>query len=152
MIFSLTNKEHTKTELNRAIMAKNAGDLDSAREILNELVVAFGDSDGKVAAIIHGELGFLDWQSGDFEQSANHYRRAAALAPDSELISLGLFHSLTSQGRWEEALNEALRYVKTMNSTGYRKLLSFGFGDDLDPKLRAIAEEIRHALAGPPLP
>lgn len=143
----MTKSSKVKSEFDRAILARQAGDLALARIILNDLLPKIAGHGEKIIAVIHGELGFIHGELGEVKQAEEHYRQATLLAPKAEIASLGLFHSLAGQGRWEDALSEALRHVKIADSPGYRELLSIGFQDDLSPTLRALAEDIRCVLA-----
>ena len=63
------------------------------------------------------------------------FRSAISRTPQSELCSLGLFHSLMRQKRVEEALAEMKRFLTDNSSEEYTRVLA-EIGESLNPKAR----------------
>ncbi len=70
-----------------------------------------------------GLLATLYFENDDFKNAAEWYARAAALAPKSEMASLGLFHSLWKIGKHQKALKEMRRFLGGSDSREYSRLL-----------------------------
>ncbi|HVK83476.1 MAG TPA: hypothetical protein VM513_05180 [Kofleriaceae bacterium] len=89
------------------------------------------------------ERGFHALHRADFTGAEAAFRTVLARREDHELASLGLFHTLGACNRWDDALSEALRFVRLADSEDYRELFDGAFLDDVSPGLRTLADEVR---------
>jgi tetratricopeptide (TPR) repeat protein len=104
-------------EFNRALDLRQ-NNPNEAIQILEQLDHRFPGQ-----AIITGMLGSIYHSLGDWVNALRYYRRTVALSPKSELASLGLFHSLRHHERFEEAFDEARRFIKLNGITEDYRLL-----------------------------
>lgn len=91
------------------------------------------------------------WKLQRFEEAVEAYRQAVSIKPDSEIGTLGLYHTLMDCGRFDEALEEGKRFFQgtaleprqNPNIEKYRvDIVAFqGMGDDFLDKCRKQAEE-----------
>lgn len=72
---------------------------------------------------IRGVLGKLFYEAGDFAAAAKWFRQATRVSPESELASLGLYHSLWKSNRKRMALGEMSRFLSVAESAVYDDLL-----------------------------
>jgi len=86
-------------------------------QILSELAVEEPESPAILAV-----LGDVCWEMRLLDEAATVFKRAIALAPKLEAVSLGLFHCLWDSGKREEALDEAKRFMSVADSDDYRKI------------------------------
>jgi hypothetical protein len=142
----MITKEKMKALFDNAVSARHAGRLDDARHILECALPLIGPDQTAFLTIAHGELGYVNKSIGDLCKSEFHYKCATTANPRSELASLGLFHVLVNQDRWEDALNELLRFVRSHNSAEYRALVSDAFCEGLPSPLRELAFEAKGLL------
>ena len=92
-------------------------DLTGAVEVLEMLV------DGNPAsAIFNATLANTYKQLAVFDKAEKHFKKAVQVSPESEIISLGLFHCLWDQGKSDEAVNELNRYMSLADSDDYREI------------------------------
>jgi tetratricopeptide (TPR) repeat protein len=138
-----------KELFDRAMRAKNDERYSDAAELLEQALASIDEHQQEFLAATHGMLGYCHKQLAHDTESEHHYRRATTLSPRSELASLGLFHTLVNQDRWDEALAEAVRFVGVADSPQYRELLTPGFCEGLPPPLRALALEAASLMEGP---
>ena len=73
---------------------------------------------------------------GDLEKAAIHFRICTQLSPEKEMISRCLFHCLWNQGRREEAIEEANRFLTIKDSVDYRNILQ-----EIEQKSRQIGTD-----------
>lgn len=113
-------EERAKIELefDRALRLRDGGDLLGAAAIFERLNAEYPNQ-----AAILGMWGSIYFRLRDWERALPLYQRTVMLAPKSELASLGLFHSLWSHGRREEAFAEMRRFLCVADSAEYRQLL-----------------------------
>lgn len=117
-LFIRGTKEEDEFEL--AIKFKDAGDLKSAVRILKTLSKKFPED--KAPWLVLG--GIYHYQLKDFKNGEKYFRKGTMIAPDSEMCSIGLFHSLNNQGKTEEAFKEMKRFAKIRpNSRRYAAML-----------------------------
>ncbi|MCE2936839.1 MAG: hypothetical protein LW845_12520 [Flammeovirgaceae bacterium] len=72
---------------------------------------------------IHTVLGGIHSDLGENENALINFRRATELNPKSELASLGLYITLTTLNRDEEAIHELIRYLKSYPADLYKGTL-----------------------------
>lgn len=111
-------------EFNRALEIWRNGDGQMAVQILERL-----DSEYPSRPFILGMLGAIYRSLGDHGRSLGYFQQAASLSPQSELASLGLFHSLWEAGRQEEALDEMRRFLSVASSEEYDLLIKESLED-----------------------
>jgi tetratricopeptide (TPR) repeat protein len=112
------DRERLEPEFNHSLRLRDAGDLEGARTILERLANEFPSYPP-----ILGTLASIHFLLDDYERALPLYRETVSLSPTSELALLGLFHSLWSTGRAEEAFNEMKRYLSISPSDKYAELL-----------------------------
>lgn len=95
------------------------GDTDGVVRAMRELV-KHRPKLGIFAAILANALKSL----GETAEAEHYFKSAVALSPNSEKISLGLFHCLWSQGKREQALEEVRRFTALAESKEYRAILA----------------------------
>lgn len=91
------------------------------------------------------------WKLHRQEEAVEAYRQAIELKPDSEVASLGLYHTLMDCGRFDDALEEGKRFFKDTwqkphpnpNIEKYRvDMLAFqGMGEEYLEKCRKQAQD-----------
>ena len=106
-------------EFNRALRLRDGGDLLGAAAIFERLDAEYPDK-----AAILGMWGSIYFRLKDWERALPLYQRAVRLSARSELASLGLFHSLWSLGRRDEAFAEMHRFLSVSESAEYSQLIS----------------------------
>lgn len=72
---------------------------------------------------ILASLGDLYWDQCVLEKAIEMFQQATRLAPKSEALSLGLFHTLWESDRKEEALSEMRRFLEFAQSVQYQEIL-----------------------------
>lgn len=60
---------------------------------------------------------------GDLENASMAFQNCVGLYPEKEIISKCLFHCLLKQGKREEAIKEANRFLSIKRSEDYQKIL-----------------------------
>jgi mono/diheme cytochrome c family protein len=90
-----------RDEAERARLAAAVED-HYAGVVIDGLGVRLAETPGD--AVLHAELADHLARAGRLEEAAEHYRRAAALRPDSVAIQNNLAAVLTRLGRWEDAV------------------------------------------------
>jgi predicted Zn-dependent protease len=111
-------KQDLSRRLNQALKLRSAKRYGKAKEILVELTTTHSSS-----ASVFGLLGDVYWKLDSLDDAIRSFTRACKLAPDSELASLGLFHTLWESGRRNLALNEMERFLSRSHSAEYARLL-----------------------------
>ncbi len=99
----------------RAIDLRNNDQHSEAAEILRLLREM-----RPASASVHGILGQILWDDGFLDEAVSSFEKAVQLAPQSELASLGLFHTLWDTGQSQRAINEMLRFLSISDSKEYR--------------------------------
>ncbi len=97
----------------KAQILRDSGELEEARELL-QLVLATTDvEDDPSLAWVHGELGLVLWQQGDFEEALAAFEQSRELAPGNALMLALEGEMLCTRGFYGEALellDEALEH------------------------------------------
>ncbi len=70
--------------------------------------------------VILGLLGTLFYENNDYISSSKYFKKASELNPNSELSSLGLFHSYIEIGKITLGLKEITRFCKNNKPKLYR--------------------------------
>lgn len=103
---SMMFDQEIENEFRRATALRDAGELTSARELLEKLAAR--------DATIFGvwlTLGGIQMTQADYEAAERSFSVALDLRPASELASLALFHSLKRLGRTNDAFAEMRRFL-----------------------------------------
>lgn len=130
-----------------AIAARDSDHLDLAKPLCNEIIAKLADTDRRFLAIVHSQLGYIHKLLGDLMVAEHHCRLSVHYAPTTELASLNLFHVFVEQGRWREALEEAIRYLTLRTSAEYRSLFEGeDFGKGFDAPTTNLLIEVRRLL------
>jgi predicted Zn-dependent protease len=74
------------------------------------------------SAAVWAVLGDVNWRQEKLKEAIKCFRRATELAPESELASLGLFHTLWEMGLEKKAREEMDRFQKVAHSDEYATL------------------------------
>src|SRR5437667_11989925 len=112
-------REQVKQAFSEAVKLKEKGDLNSAKQSLMELAKEEPES-----TAIWAVLGDVCWDMRLLDEAATIFKRAIALSPKLEAVSLGLFHCLWESGKREEALDEANRFMSIADSGAYREIVN----------------------------
>ena len=125
---SPANKEF-KTRLGQAIDLKNQERYDEAAQILEELRETNPQS-----ASVHAILGHVLWEQDDLARAVPSFKRAVTLSPESELASLGFFHTLMESEDKRGAIEEMNRFLRGAASKEYDAVAEeFGIAPQLAP-------------------
>ncbi|MHC2067788.1 tetratricopeptide repeat protein [Bremerella sp. T1] len=108
-----------KKKLETARQLFIAGDMNGTRSLLKEVI-----SDGLISPAVFSLMASACWELNDLQIAAYYFGKASELNPDSEAISLGLFHCLWNLGKEDDAFEEMKRFLKTNKSEEYTRLLS----------------------------
>jgi tetratricopeptide (TPR) repeat protein len=118
-----------KRKLGIAIDLKNQKRYGEAAHALEELRETYPQS-----ASVHGLLGHALWEQNELEKAVQAFRRAVKLSPESELASLGLFHTLMETGNRRGAFQEMDRFRRVADSAEYKAIAKKTTG--VSPKFR----------------
>ncbi len=106
-----------KTLFKQAVDLKNEGRSADAMQVLERLLIMSSNS-ASVLALRGDTL----WDLGRLVEAISSFQRAVALAPASEMASLGLFHTLLESGDKQRALAEMDRFLSLTDSQEYESL------------------------------
>jgi len=107
------------------------GDLKGALMLFQELVLSHPQSH-----VYQLMLAKTYQDLGDLEMAAIAFRACTELLPEKETISRLLFHCLWNQGRREEAIEEANRFLTIKDSVDYRNILQ-----EIEQKSRQVGTD-----------
>ena len=110
--------EELKTQFSEATKLQDAGQLESAKNLLLELAEKDPQSTRILAA-----LGLVCYDLGLWKEAVDVFKRAIELSPALEGVSKGLFHSLWKLERHVEALEEIKRFQTISDSEDYREIV-----------------------------
>jgi tetratricopeptide (TPR) repeat protein len=111
-------KEELEKQFSEAIKFQDAGQLESAKNLLVELAEKDAQSIRILAA-----LGSVYYDMGNWDEAVSVFKRAVELSPALEGVSKGLFHSLWKLGKQVEALEEVKRFQTISDSEDYREIV-----------------------------
>lgn len=109
---------HIRDRIGEAVRLRESGMVIEAVAVLTAVY-----NGGERSPELVATLADLLWDVGSLELAIGKFMEAVALAPDSEPISLGLFHCLMKAERTDEAFSEMRRFLSTSDSLEYRRLL-----------------------------
>jgi Tfp pilus assembly protein PilF len=110
-------KQQVDAILKSAIESYQGGKVSRAIDLLADRATGFKSPK------VWGYLGFLYTEARNDEKAVHAFRKAIALAPRSEMASLGLFHSLWRTDHTDAAFDEMRRFLKSNDSAHYRQFL-----------------------------
>lgn len=93
--------------INDALSLKSQGQYSKGLKIMKQIEKQYPNN-----SVVHGIIASLYYEKNDFEKSEKYFRKTVELNPNSELASLGLFHSLIFLNKVNEALYELRNFVK----------------------------------------
>ena len=76
-----------------------------------------------VSPHVNSTVRWLLASAEDWERALILYQRTVALSPQSELASLGLFHSLWNTGKHDEVFSEMRRFLSLSELEEYDRLI-----------------------------
>ncbi len=109
------NIEEIKALFREAIGLRDTGDLTGAAERLEKALTL----EPSRRAPILGVLAHVYFLKENFEKARLCYKEATELSPSSELGSLGYFLTLRKLERYQEAFEEAKRFLSRNDSKDY---------------------------------
>lgn len=114
-----------KDKFSKAQELSKRGDVLGVLNIMKDLVEANPRS-----AVFSAVLANTYWDIGELDTAEKEFRKAVQLAPESEKISLGLFHCLWDQKKKDAAFEEMKRFMVIADSEGYRTIVNRINDDD----------------------
>ena len=122
-----------KGKLNAALAHGRDGRHQEGIDLLLALVATHPES-----GPLLGVLGKLYFEAGDLTAAAKWFRKTTQVSPDSELASVGLFHSLWNGRHRSPALAEAARFLAGHDSDEYSRILrELTVAGELSPRRQA---------------
>jgi predicted Zn-dependent protease len=101
-----------------ALRHRDRADYEKALVILQQLSKRRPRS-----ASVHAILGDVYWRQKRLKEAVGSFRRATKLSPNSELASLGLYHTLLESGREKAARAEMARFLALAPSKEYAAIV-----------------------------
>lgn len=120
-----------------------AGQSAKARPLINTLLEV-----DPLTAMNHSVRAMMNYEDGLFEEALFHYLRACDLAPTNPALKLFHAWSLTTLGRYEEALSVLEPLTTTNNSTVFKDLATFAvlaLKQETERARAALTEELVRA-------
>lgn len=114
-------KDFSKSEtdlINFAIKLKNQKEYKQSNAILTEMLAKYNDS-----PILCGLIAGNYYKIGDYEDSTYYFDKVVKLSPNSELASLGLYHSLLELEYNDLAFEEMDRFLSKNKPKLYKVTL-----------------------------
>jgi len=102
-----------------AIKARDSSDYELAEKLLLSIA-----EQAQQFPAYHAVLGHVQWQLKKLDGAIEAFHQAVRLAPDSEVVSLGLFHCLWQAERTDDAFDEMKRFLVNNESEEYTQLLA----------------------------
>jgi len=112
------SRKKIEQPFNEALKLRSDGKLKTAYKILSRLAKE-NPTIGEIAFM----TGSVCWELGHLDESIDRFRKATVLSPDSEIASIGLFHTLWEAEEYDAAFLEMKRFISTHKSEKYRSLL-----------------------------
>lgn len=132
----------------QAMVLRDGGEYRAAIELLLELVSKLTKDDRRLRSFALGQLSYIYmFKMGDPLTAVEYASRAIELSPQSELLSLGLFHALHDVGRMTDALQEMVRFLLIRPSRDYMEIVDGGFSGRFSDEQRALIAESRALVA-----
>ena len=101
-----------------ALACRNSGRDSEARSILEQML-----SQNPQPSAVYAVLGNIYWDQKSYLEAVDIFRKGTVIAPQNEVLSLGLFHSLWESDRKEEALAEIHRFLELCHCDDYVEIL-----------------------------
>ncbi len=107
-----------KELFDKAIVFRDEGRFAEAITIIEKLLPKYPEN-----AAIFSVYGHLNWELGNLKKAIEVFQIATNLYPVSEIISLGLFHTLWEDGKREGAFKELKRFMSISYSNDYMEIV-----------------------------
>src|SRR5262245_49562293 len=104
-----------------AIELRNKGQFQDSINVLTKILSEY-PIDHKTH-VVHSVLGGICKDLGDHKKAMENFRKATELDPNSELASLGLYVTLATLDRDDEAIHEMIRYLTSYPADLYKDTL-----------------------------
>jgi len=101
--------------IDKAFVHKEKGAFLEALDMLHPLETKYEND-----KVFNGLMANLYFELQDYENSERYFRKASQLNPQSELSSLGLFHSLFNQNKTLLSLEEIQRFTSSNKYVLYK--------------------------------
>jgi tetratricopeptide (TPR) repeat protein len=105
--------------LNEAVSLRDQGNLPGAKRVLERLLKLFPHE--KAVLLV---AGLFFWTNGPLTKSRRIFQKATELFPDSGLASISYFHVLWKLERFDDAFEEAKRFLSEYDYEPYLELLA----------------------------
>ena len=102
----MSRQRYLETEFRRATYLRDRGRFEEAAAIFEHLRTKFPENRGVIVGCLS-----VYYLAEDYQSARRVCMEGIALAPRSELISVGLFHSLWQLEEYEAAIVEMERYL-----------------------------------------
>lgn len=112
-------KDDLRIRFDNAVKLREEGDFASAKEMLLQL-----RQDDPQSPAILTVLADVCWDMKHLDEAIALFQQAAALSPNSETVSLGLFHCLWEADRTDDAFREMKRFLANNESDEYTQILA----------------------------
>lgn len=101
---------------NEAIQLRDSGETEKSIKILLKLT----DGNPKGITAIYGTLGGIYFEMEDYNNSFLYFNKVIENRPNSEIASLGLFHSLFELKKYKLAYTEMDRFLNSNEPKNYK--------------------------------
>jgi len=102
-----------------AIKARDSNDYELAEKLLLSIA-----EQAQQFPTYHAVLGRVQWELKKLDSAIEAFHQAVRLTPNSEAVSLGLFHCLWEAGCTDDAFDEMKRFLVDNESVEYTQLLA----------------------------
>jgi len=118
-----TKKSSARAGFQEGIDAVQRGDYAGAAVVLETAMTATDSVHDRL--VVGNYLGrLLLFELKDADRAQRLFEALLAVKPDNEHASIGLFHSLWTQGWFDDAFEEAKRFVLLKPSKEYRRIVA----------------------------
>lgn len=114
-----SRKEDVEVAFKEAMSFRDQDRLPEAAQKLEEIL----ESGFERRESILGPLAHIYFKLHDYDNAERCYSELIRISPDTELGSLGYFHTLWNMGRERDAFNEAKRFLTRHESSEYMAMI-----------------------------
>lgn len=132
----IVSDSEDEISIERAMSLRNEDKRKEALEILIPLAQKYKNS-----SVLNGLIGMNYSELENHELSAFYFKKTTRLNPNSELASLGLFHSLWDLSKYKDAFKEMDNFLSKNKAKLYKVTLKEQF-EQLDDKTPKYQREI----------